>query len=67
NWKEDVKMSRIYKISMTDLNGPVSFGGGGGGGGGGVALKQSGLPFWAGLIWASVIGGIAYVLFRAKA
>ncbi len=24
-------MSRIYKISMTDLNGAVSFGGGGGG------------------------------------
>jgi uncharacterized membrane protein YkvI len=35
--------------------------------GGGVALKQFGLPFWAGLIWASVIGGIAYMLFRAKA
>ena len=36
-------MSRIYRISMTDLNGAVSFGGGGdrsGGGGGGSSGRQ---------------------------
>lgn len=34
-------MSRMYKISFTDLNSTVSFGGGGGGGGGGSKKSKS--------------------------